>query len=314
LRLGFEMDSNYARARPVEWPTVVLVVLCYLAWFCLGYFLYPLMPALALVLMAFAVALHSSLQHEVLHGHPTRHAHLNEALVCLPLGLFYPFRRFKVLHLTHHNDERLTDPYDDPESYYRAALDWERIPHWFKRILEVNNTMLGRFLLGPALMAGGFFWAELKLILSGDKRVRLAWALHFAGMVPVYLMVTRVFHMPFWLYLLVPAYFGLALITIRTYAEHRWSETPDGRTIIVERSPFALLFLNNNLHLVHHKNPTTPWYDLPRLFREKRAEWVAMNEGYVFRGYFDLFRAYGLRRKEDNVHPQLRRGHRVPVE
>ena len=46
----------------------------------------------------------------------------------LPLGLFYPFRRFKGLHLTHHNDERLTDPYDDPESYYRSAMDWERIP------------------------------------------------------------------------------------------------------------------------------------------------------------------------------------------
>ena len=45
--------------------------------------------------MPFTVALHSSLQHEALHGHPTRHAPVNEALVFLPLGLFYPFRRFK---------------------------------------------------------------------------------------------------------------------------------------------------------------------------------------------------------------------------
>jgi fatty acid desaturase len=302
------MGENREHARAVEWPTMALVAACYLAWFGSGYFLYSSMPFLALILMAFTVALHSSLQHEVLHGHPTRHAHVNEALVFLPLGLFYPFRRFKVLHLTHHNDERLTDPYDDPESYYRTALDWEKIPGWLKRVLEVNNTMLGRFLLGPALMAGGFALAEFKLMRAEDKRVRLAWALHVIGMIPVYLIVTRVFHMPFWLYVMVPAYFGLALITIRTYAEHRWSETPEGRTIIVERSPLSFLFLNNNLHLVHHKNPTTPWYDLPRLFAERRAEWIAMNEGYVFNGYLDLFRAYGWKRKEDNVHPKLRRG------
>jgi fatty acid desaturase len=301
------MGENLEHARAVEWPTIALAGFCYLAWFSLGYFLYSSMPLLALLLMAFTVALHSSLQHEVLHGHPTRQALMNEALVFLPLGLFYPFRRFKVLHLTHHNDERLTDPYDDPESYYRSAMDWEQIPGWLKRVLEVNNTMLGRFLLGPALMSGGFAWSEIQRMRKGERRVLVAWLLHFIGMIPVYLVVTLLFQMPFWLYVMVPAYFGLSLITIRTYAEHRWSETPEGRTIIVERSPLGLLFLNNNLHLVHHKNPTTPWYDLPRLFTERRAEWVAMNEGYVFKGYMDLFRTYGLKRKEANVHPKFRR-------
>ena len=60
-------------------------------------------------------AAHSSLQHEALHGHPTRSAALNEALVFLPLGLLFPYRRFKMLHLRHHNNSALTDPYDDPE-------------------------------------------------------------------------------------------------------------------------------------------------------------------------------------------------------
>ncbi|MBR7508578.1 fatty acid desaturase, partial [Mycobacterium tuberculosis] len=69
-----------------------------------------------------------SLQHEALHGHPTRSGWLNELLVSLPLGLFYPYRRYKHLHLKHHADERLTDPYDDPESYYRALGDWDKLP------------------------------------------------------------------------------------------------------------------------------------------------------------------------------------------
>jgi fatty acid desaturase len=42
--------------------------------------------------------------------------------VFLPIGLVWPFRRFKALHLRHHADERLTDPFDDPESYYLGAV------------------------------------------------------------------------------------------------------------------------------------------------------------------------------------------------
>ena len=112
---------------------------------------------------------------------------------------------------------------------------------------------------------------------------------------------------PLWLYVLVPVWLGQALISVRTFAEHQWSERPDGRTIIIERSPLALLFLNNNLHLVHHKCPAVAWYRLPQLFRERRQEWVAMNNGYVFSGYLALLREYAFRPKEPVVHPALRR-------
>ena len=56
--------------------------------------------------------------HEVLHGHPTRSGRVNEALVFLPIGIVWPFRRFKAIHLRHHADERLTDPFDDPYVSY----------------------------------------------------------------------------------------------------------------------------------------------------------------------------------------------------
>ena len=82
------------------------------------------------------------------------------------------------------------------------------------------------------------------------------------------------FGIPLWLYVLVPVWLGQALISIRTFAEHQWSERPEGRTIIVERSPLSFLFLNNNLHFVHHKSPTVAWYRLPKLFRDRRDEWV----------------------------------------
>ena len=221
--------------------------------------------------------------HECLHGHPTRRALVNEALVLLPLGLVYPYRRFRALHLRHHADERLTDPFEDPESYYRARWRYEEMPGWARRLLGINNTMAGRFVLGPAIMTAGFLAAEMKLIREDAPGVRRAWLL------------------------LGPAWLGQSLISVRTFAEHQWSERPDGRTIIVERSPLALLFLNNNLHLAHHKMPGAPWYRLPALYRARRAEWLAMNDGYSYPGYFALAKDFAFRTKEPVPHPALRR-------
>lgn len=299
--------SRRRRAPAVEWPTVALIAICIGAWAAAGLLLWPSYPVLAFIVLGLAVALQSSLMHEASHGHPTRNAGLNELLVALPIGLVYPYRRFKALHLRHHADERLTDPFDDPESYYRALWHYAELPSWLKALLAFNNTMVGRFVIGPPLANAAFLASEAKLIAAGDKAVQRAWLHHAAGLAFVLPVVEFGFGMPVWLYLLLPAWLGQSFIAIRTFAEHQWSEQPDGRTIIVERSPLALLFLNNNLHLVHHKMPNVAWYRLPRLFRDKRAEWLAMNQGYVFPNYLALLRAYAFRAKEPVVHPALRR-------
>src|SRR4029453_12899257 len=112
----------------VEWPTVALIIGCYGAWAGAGLLLWPSYPVIALIVLGFIVALQSSIMHEVLHGHPTRSARINEAFVLLPIGLVWPYRRFKALHLRHHVDEPLTDPFDDPESFYQALWKQEQLP------------------------------------------------------------------------------------------------------------------------------------------------------------------------------------------
>lgn len=291
----------------IEWPTVALIVACYAAWAFVGIVVWPAYPILAILVLGIILALQSSLMHEASHGHPTRSGRVNEWLVGLPVGLVYPFRRFRTLHLRHHADERLTDPFDDPESYYQALWHHERLPRSLHALLKINNTMVGRFVLGPWLGSAGFIGADMQLIASGDQAVRKAWIIHGLSLVPVLLVVAFVFDMPLWLYVLGPVWLGQAIIQIRTFAEHQWSERPDGRTIIVERSPLAFLFLNNNLHLVHHKSPTIAWYRLPKLFRDRRDEWVKMNDGYVFPSYFALLKAFAFKVKEPVVHPFLRR-------
>lgn len=302
------MDETFEKRRQgrIEWPTISLIAVCYGVWALAGVILWGHWPVTALIVLTLTIALQSSLMHEASHGHPTRNGDLNELLVALPIGLVYPYRRFKTLHLRHHADERLTDPFDDPESYYRALWQHQELPLWLKTLLRLNNTMVGRFIIGPAIANIGFILTEAKLIAAGDKPVRRAWLHHALGLAVVLPVLIFVFALPLWLYL-VPVYLGQSLIAIRTFAEHQWSERPDGRTIIVERSPLALLFLNNNLHLVHHKMPTVAWYHLPELFRQRRAEWLAMNEGYAYPNYLALLRHYAFKAKEPVVHPALRR-------
>jgi len=299
--------GNREKIQAIEWPTVFLIMACYAAWAGAAVFLWPSYPISALIVLGVTLAMQSSLMHEASHGHPTRKGWLNELSVGLPIGVVYPFRRFKMLHLRHHADERLTDPFDDPESYYKALWHYSELPAWLQAVLKINNTMIGRFVIGPPLATAGFLAVEAQLVAAGDKAIRKAWLLHAVGLAIVLPLVQFGFGIPLWLYILVPVWLGQSIISVRTFAEHQWSERPDGRTIIIERSPLSFLFLNNNLHLVHHKSPNVAWYGLPGLFRERREQWIAMNNGYVFPGYFALLREYAFKAKEPVAHPALRR-------
>jgi hypothetical protein len=303
--MDFERVALQAHRGTIEWQTLTLIGACYSAWAAAG-LLYAAAPWLAVPLLALPIVLHSSLQHEAIHRHPTRSAHLNEALVIVPLGLLIPYRRYRDTHLAHHVDSRITDPHDDPESFYLADADHQRLPRIVRWVLAANATLLGRIVIGPAIATTRFLLTEAQLGLrlrGAEARAwRKAWALHALGLAMVLAMIHFVFAMP------VIAYLGavtlaMALLGVRGFCEHRWAEAVDARTVIVERSRLGLLFLHNNLHLVHHKQPHLPWYALPAAFRARRAEWLTLNEGYVFAGYRAVLRAFALRAKEPVVHP-----------
>lgn len=289
----------------LEWQTLALVAACYTAWVIAG-LLYASAPWLAIPLLALPIVLHSSLQHEAIHRHPTRREGCNEALVFLPLGLLIPYRRYRDTHLAHHVDSQITDPHDDPESYYLAAEDHRRLPRALRLLLAANATLAGRILIGPALATVRFLLGEARLGLrlrgAEARDWAAAWALHALGLGLVLALIHFAFRVPLGAYL-GAVYLAMALLGLRAFCEHRWADAVDARTVIIERSRIALLFLNNNFHLVHHKQPHLPWYVLPSAYRAGRAEWLALNEGYVFPGYRAVLRAYLLRAKEPVVHP-----------
>ncbi|MEM6578781.1 MAG: fatty acid desaturase [Pseudomonadota bacterium] len=288
--------------KPVEWPTLLLLAACYAMWGVSVFIIAGLWLPGALLLTMVAVALHSSLTHEAVHGHPFRNATLNEALLFPCLGLAIPYRRFRDLHLAHHVDSRLTDPYDDPETHYMDPKVWADLSAPTRMLLRANNTLAGRLLLGPAIGLIVFWRDEWRAIRAGDRSVRLAWALQVPAVGSV-LGILAFSSMPTWAYLL-SCYGALSILKIRTFLEHRAHERASGRTVVIEdRGPLALIFLNNNLHAVHHAHPRVAWYDLPGIWAQNREGYLRRNEGYYYRSYGEVFARYFWRTKEPVAHP-----------
>ncbi len=64
---------------------------------------------------------------------------------------------------------------------------------------------------------------------------------------------------------------------------------PGERTAITESNLFwSLLFLNNNLHAVHHVFPKMPWWQIPAYWRAHREQILAHNGNLYFRGYGEI--------------------------
>jgi fatty acid desaturase len=293
------------RTRPaVEIPTLLLLIATYAGWLAVTaqYAHWPL--ALLAPLTALLITLHSSLQHEIVHGHPTRWKRVNRLLAIVPLGLWIPYQRYRDLHHKHHADARLTDPIDDPESYYWTAEHWEGLNPLMRVALRIEQTFAGRLLVGSWLRIGMYWRWDLRNAWRGEPGIRAVWAEHLLWCIPVLLWVKVVCGIPLWLYFLAMVIPANGIQLIRSFAEHRALPGVRERVAIVEESwILGPLFLFNNLHSLHHESPGIPWYECPARYRRERARLIAENGGLVYRTYFEVARRYLFRRHDVLLHP-----------
>ncbi|MEL6645502.1 MAG: fatty acid desaturase [Pseudomonadota bacterium] len=288
----------------VEWPTLGLLLVCYGLWALATTVVAAWWMPAGFVLATLMIALHASLTHEIVHDHPfPGRQRLNEALVFPVLGLLIPLGRFRDTHLAHHNNAVLTDPYDDPESNYLDPAIWARLPRWVQGVLRFNNTLAGRMLIGPVVSQIAFMHGDLRQARAGDARVVRGWLWHIPSLALVALWVVLVAEMPVWLYL-TACYAAMSILKIRTFLEHQAEERASDRTVIIEdRGPLSWMFLNNNLHVVHHMHPRVPWYGLPAVYFANRARYLGRNGGYMYRSYVEVFRRHFWRAKDPVPHP-----------
>ena len=297
------------RSRAVEWPSVLLCAGLYGGFLALTWFHEAVPTFVVAVLGALLITWHSSMQHEFIHGHPTRSRKLNRLLGCMPLSLWLPFESYRLSHLVHHRDEALTDPFDDPESYYWAAEDWAALGPLGRSIVKAHTTLAGRLVIGPAWNIGRYLFREVEGLRAGDRVRRRIWAWHTLGVAAVLFWVMFVCRMNLAFYLFAMVYPGTAILLLRSFAEHRAQTEVFERTAIVEKSWFfGLLFLFNNLHAAHHDRPLIAWYELPGWYKVNRARLLGANGGLVYDGYWDVTRRFLFTPHDVNVHPSVMEG------
>jgi fatty acid desaturase len=280
----------------------VLIAVIHAGWLSLTFSYRALPLFVALPAAALLMAWHGSLQHEAVHGHPTRSPRLNALVAGTPLGLWLPFSIYRESHFAHHRCKRITDPTEDTESYYVGSDEWERLGPMRRSLHWALSTLLGRLVLGPVMLVMRFLSSELR---GGARRHARAWLAHALGCALVLGWVSGVCRIPLSHYLGVFIYPGISLTLLRSYAEHRPAAQAGHATAVVEAGPlFSLLYLYNNLHAVHHAHPHLPWHELPARWRRERAAVLAHNGRYYFTGYHEIVKRFALRSKDSPRHPR----------
>jgi fatty acid desaturase len=291
-----------SRVRRIEWPTMALLVLIYGLWLGLTWFHAAIPWPVLLLGGGWSVAWHGSLQHELIHGHPTRWPGINRALGLPPLALFLPFDRYRKLHLAHHRNHHLTDPLEDPETQYWTEADWRALHPLARMVARGSARLAIRLVIGPVWAIGRFLYSEAKLL--NDRTIRAAWAGHLPMLALVLVWVRWVCGMSLPAYLLCFVLPGCSLLLIRSFAEHRAALDEGQRTAVVENARLlGVLYLFNNLHAAHHERPGLAWYRLPGWYRQERERLLRRNGNLVYDGYAEVMRRFFMAPHDALVHP-----------
>lgn len=300
-------DNQPQRNQPpesFEWPTWLLIATIYGGWAATVLAYRQMPPWLANTLLVLLSAWHLSLQHELLHGHPTRSKAINRLLALWPVSVWFPFDIYRDSHLSHHRDKLLTTPGVDPESNYLAPAHYQQISRVHQTLRLALRTSLGRWLLGPAVAIYGLTKDTAQEFLRGDWRYLGTWALHLPLLaLMLWWLQTEAGISPLH-YLVGVAYPALGLAMLRSFYEHRPVPEAAHRTVINEAGlPWRLLYLNNNYHAVHHDLPSLAWYRIPAAYRADAAGFVQRNQGFVLPGYTAFLLKHAVKPVDSPEHP-----------
>ena len=126
-----------------------------------------------------------------------------------------------------------------------------------------------------------------------EGQVRRHWLLHLVFAVPIIGLVMASPYVTVTSYILYSVIPSLALLSVRSYIEHRSSHYSAHDTVLIEAGwLWRLLFLNNNYHVIHHDLPHLRWYQIHETFTAQKQAWLARAGDYHFSGYGAVFRRF----------------------
>jgi fatty acid desaturase len=162
------------QGRGFEWQTALLAMTIYGGWLVLTAYAHRLPTVVIVLAGGWLIAWHGSLQHEVIHGHPSRWPWLNTLIGAIPLSLWLPFGIYRRLHIAHHATPEITDPLEDSESRY-LRHDRSLKGRLRNGVERAQATLIGRLVLGPAIMVTRFFVEELTRLWREPIRTGRHW-------------------------------------------------------------------------------------------------------------------------------------------
>ncbi len=98
-----------------------LIVAVYGGWFGVATHARALGLPLTVSLLAVLGVLYMSLQHELMHGHPTRSRFINGLIGFAPLAIWFPYALYRNAHLKHHDDPFSDTPGVRSGKLFRSA-------------------------------------------------------------------------------------------------------------------------------------------------------------------------------------------------
>ncbi|HEX4981419.1 MAG TPA: fatty acid desaturase [Ilumatobacteraceae bacterium] len=296
------VTSRTVLPQRVEWPTVAVMCTIAAGFVAILRWHDDLPTAVVVAVLAVLAAWYNSLQHEVVHGHPTPWRLINTSMAAIPLGLVVPFSWYRSSHLAHHRDEYLTDPTLDPESFYVSAAEWESCGRARRAVLRVLSTLPGRTLVGPPVLTMRMIVAASSALRTRPVENLPRVISHLAGVAAV-LAVVIASGLEVWVYLLGAVWFGWSISLIRSFAEHRFVDGGSQSAVVRAGPVMSLLYLNNNLHLSHHARPGLPWYQLPAEHERLGADAIAAEGAGLYTSYLDVARRFAVHPFLQPVHP-----------
>jgi fatty acid desaturase len=286
-----------------ELPTWLLMVAVYGGWFACVIYWQTLGLTISTLLLMLLTTWYMSLQHELIHGHPTPFPRLNQLFGTLPLAVWYPYGVYRDSHLAHHRNHTLTDPDEDPETYYFSPARWAQLKPWQQQVIHLRNTFPGRLLIGPLLDMLSTLKTLVSAFIQRDKAAMAMWLIHLTLLSGLFYWMSQQGFSPLW-FVLAVSYPALMLTKVRSFYEHRAEEEPLARSVNNEAAlPWRLLFLNLNYHSVHHDLPGLPWYGLRKVYVLYRDGYHQRNHGFRVAGYGEWLTRFWRKAVEVNAHP-----------
>lgn len=291
------LKSNFL----TELPTWIAIVSVYLLWWLIlkYFFIIPLSPLILIIILTF----HGSVQHELIHGHPTNRQGFNDLLAYPPLALWSPYLVYKISHLKHHEDINLTIPDVDPESYFISKDKWSLLSKSRQKLALFNMTLFGRLFLGPL-----WYFINLKkeLLMSFKKPISknfVVWFSHEIFVIILLFCIWSFFDIHFLIYFSC-SYIAHSLTMLRSFFEHRPSSNPNHRSVLMQTIwPLRILYLNNSFHFVHHINPNMSWHLIPSEYKLNQEKYNQSNGNFIEKGYLKWFKEYLFKPVAKPNHP-----------